>query len=148
MVFLKGSDEAPHHAAEVVGILRRQVVLLERVGSEIEELIMRLLGGSAEKVVVNHFPFARAVARPVVAAMRRVRVVHEKRLAPAAIGFASEEGIELLAIDRVPAWDGGFGEAEDGGRSAARNERPYRAPHRAPGSSKLALNEFLGIAEP
>jgi hypothetical protein len=43
-------------------------------------------------------------------------VVHEKRLAPAAIGFASEQGIELLAIDRVPAWDGGFGEAEDRGK--------------------------------
>src|SRR5688572_27424024 len=90
-----------------------KVVLLERVRSEIEELIMRVLRRGGRNVMIDHFPPAIAVARPVVAAMRRVRVVHQKGLGPVAIGLAGKQRVEPQAVDRMAGRWSGSGDVQD-----------------------------------
>ena len=51
--------------------------------------------------MIDHLPTCLPIAGPVVSAVRRMRVVHEERLAARVVRLSAEQGVEFFAIHRV-----------------------------------------------
>ena len=90
--------------------------MLEGVAAEVVELVVGMLGRRGREIVVNHFPRTVTIARPIIAAVRCVRIVHQKRLRALGIATAGEQGIQASAVDRMAARNGGAGDAENRGK--------------------------------
>ena len=69
-LFFQTSDQFLHHAAQFRWLAGHQILLLKRILGQIEELVVRVLGDLAGKVMVDNFPIAVAIGCEVIRVMR------------------------------------------------------------------------------
>jgi len=112
-VVLHAGDQTLHHPRQTVGFGRGQVVLLEGIVDEVIKLVAGVFGSLGRIVVVDDLPITASIASEVIASMRGVRVVHEKRLLARRVWLAREQRVEAGSIDDVLVRRMNFRKAED-----------------------------------
>ena len=115
-------NQSSHHARELRRVGFGEVELLERIAAQAIQLVMRTLGGRRRNIMVDHFPLILPVARPVIAPVRGVRVMHQKGFSPFGILFAGQQRIERMTVNdmiarNLQSSDPGDGREQIGDRS-------------------------------
>ena len=116
VLLLQSIDQALHQTAQFGGVGCGQILLFKGVLGEMIELVGRPFGHRRGQIVINDFPAAIAIGREVIAAVGRVRVMHQKGFAAARVGLAGEEAVERRAVHHMRGRRAQPNKLEQGGK--------------------------------